>query len=123
MDAEARERYLKIVLKVIGIAFIGLIAVTTLFPDSWMWEPRQQEYEQMILVVYATLGVFLLRASGNPSEHRSLIAFTAWSSLAHGALMALQAVRDPAEQANLWGDVPAIIIIGIVLLWLSPRRG
>jgi hypothetical protein len=32
------------------------------WPSGWRWTPRQPEYEQMILDVYATLGVFLIRA-------------------------------------------------------------
>ena len=30
-----------------------------LWPSGWRWQPNQPEYEQMILGVYATLGVFL----------------------------------------------------------------
>ena len=40
----------------------------------------------MIIGVYATLGVFLLIASRNPYAHKSLIWFTVWSSVVHGAI-------------------------------------
>ncbi len=114
---------LSVALVVIGVIFlVGLYPLTVLWPAGFMWEPRQAEYEQMILITFAVLGVFLLRASRNPSEHLSLIAFTAWSSLAHGLLMAYQAFNDPAESANLMGDVPALILIGVVLLVLMRRN-
>jgi len=55
-----QKRTLPILLIFIGVAFILLPAMTMLFPASWMWEPRQSEYETMILGIYVTLGVFLL---------------------------------------------------------------
>jgi hypothetical protein len=115
-----QNKALRIALIVVGLTFIfGLYPLTVLWPDGFMWEPRQQEYEHMILVTFAVLGVFLLRASRQPSENRSLIAFAGWSSLIHGLLMMVQALRDPTEQANLCGDVPALVIVGAVLLALN----
>jgi hypothetical protein len=76
----------------------------------------------MILGVYATLGVFLLIASRNPLEHRSLIWFTVWSSVVHAGIMAVQAINMPAEHGHLFGDVPALILVAVVLAILMPRR-
>ena len=74
----------------------------------------------MLYLVYATLGVFLILAARDPAEHRSLIAFTAWSSLVHAAVMGVQAYMDPMERGHFLGDVPALIIVAIVLLVLMP---
>jgi hypothetical protein len=74
------------------------------------------------LGVYATLGVFLVLAVRNPGEHPSLITFTAWSSLVHGVVMAAQAIQDSAERGHLVGDVPALILVFVVLLLLRPGR-
>ena len=74
----------------------------------------------MILGIYATLGVFLLIASRNPLQHRSLIWFTAWSSLVHGGIMAVQALKMPVEHGHLLGDVPALILVAVVLAILTP---
>jgi hypothetical protein len=52
----------------------------------------------MIIGIYATPGVFLLMASRDPDAHKSLIWFTLWSSVVHGAIMALQAISDSAER-------------------------
>jgi len=75
----------------------------------------------MILGVYATLGVFLLLASRNPLKNRSLIWFTVWSSLVHGGIMAFQAMQSPMERGHLFGDVPALVIVALVLAVLTPR--
>jgi Family of unknown function (DUF6632) len=69
----------------------------------------------MILGIYATLGVFLLMASRDPDAHKSLIWFTVWSSVVHGAIMAWQAFSDAAERGHLLGDVPALFLVAIVL--------
>lgn len=122
MDLDRRLRALKVVLLLTGIAFaIGVPVLTRVWPDAWMWEPRQPEYEQMIVGVYVTLGIFVLLAARNPLQHLSLIWFTAYSSLVHGGIMAMQAWADPSERANLIGDVPALLIIGLALVILTPR--
>jgi hypothetical protein len=65
--------------------------------------------------------VFLILASRDPMKHQSLIWFAAWSSVLHGLLMLIQALRDPSEKANLMGDVPALIIVGVALGVLMQR--
>jgi hypothetical protein len=66
----------------------------------------------MIVGVYATLGVFLLLASRNPEQHRSLIWFTVWSSVVHAAIMAVQSIVDTGERGHLIADVPALLSQG-----------
>ena len=119
-----RERALQVVLILVGLIFlVGVYPLMMfLWPSGWRWQPNQPEYEQMILGVYATLGVFLLIASRSPAEHRSLIAFTAWSSLVHAGIMTVQALRNTAERGHLMGDVPALVIVGIALIALAPPK-
>src|SRR5215475_13002756 len=119
-----RESALKIVLILVGLIFlIGVYPLMMfLWPSGWRWQPNQPEYEQMILGVYATLGIFLLLASRNPAAHRSLIAFTAWSSLVHAGIMAVQALQNAGEHGHLLGDVPALVIVGVALLALAPAK-
>jgi hypothetical protein len=118
-----RMRLLRVALVLFGLIF--LVGVYPLmmawWPAGWRWQPNQPEYEQMILGVYATLGVFLLIASRNPLQHRSLIWFTVWSSLVHGGIMAIQAMKMPAEHGHLAGDVPALLLVAAVLAILMPR--
>jgi hypothetical protein len=119
-----RERALQVVLILVGLIFLVCVYPLMMFlwPSGWRWQPNQPEYEQMILGVYATLGVFLLIASRSPAEHRSLIAFTAWSSLVHAGIMTMQALRNTAERGHLMGDVPALVIVGIALIALAPPK-
>ncbi len=123
MSDATRLRYLRAALILVGLIFIVGVYPLMMFlwPSGWRWQPNQPEYEQMILGVYATLGVFLLIASRNPLEHRSLIWFTVWSSLVHAGIMAVQAFNAPAEHGHLMGDVPALIIVAILLAVLTPR--
>jgi hypothetical protein len=122
MDLDRRVRALRVVLLLTGGAFaIGVPLLTRFWPSAWMWEPRQAEYEQMIVGIYVTLGIFVLLAARDPLRHLSLIWFTAWSSLVHGGIMAAQAMLDPAEHPNLMGDIPALLGVGIALAILTPR--
>lgn len=115
--------FLRLALFLTGLVFIfGLYSMMHHFPDAWTWEPRQKEYEQMFLGVYATLGVFLIIATKNPLKHRSLINFTIWSSLVHATIMLVQALDDKTEQANLMGDIPGLYIIAVILFILMPRK-
>jgi hypothetical protein len=121
MSATGKAAFLKSALLVFGLIFvIGLPVMMHLWPAGWTWEPRQPEYEQMMMGIYGTLGIFLIMASRNPHKHTSLIWFTIWSSIVHGAIMLVQALRDSAERANLLGDVPALFVVAAVLWILMP---
>jgi hypothetical protein len=109
-----RERALKIVLVLVGLLFSALVYPLTMFV-------KQAPALAMMLSVYVTLGIFLLLAARNPSANRSLIAFTAWSSFAHAALMAGQAFRNFIARGELLG-VAALVIIGVALIVLAPAR-
>jgi uncharacterized membrane protein len=119
---DERHRYLRIALVVVGIAFLGIYPLMKLWSSGWSWQPGQSEYEQMIVGIYATLGVFLLWASRKPEAHLSLIWFTVWSSVVHGLIMSIHAVIDPIERGHLLGDVPALILVAIVLGLLARRE-
>ena len=116
-----RIKYMRIALLLVGLIFlIGVYPLTIIWPSGWAWHQGQSEYLQMILGVYATLGVFLLIASRDPLAHRSLIWFTVWSSVVHGAVMAVQAVMNTQHIGHLWGDVAALFAVAGVLAYLIP---
>ncbi len=123
MDSTRKRTYLRIALIVIGAIFVVGIPslVLWLWPDGWTWTPRQYEYEQMIMGIYATLGVFLIRAARDPMANASLIWFTVWSSVVHAGIMLAQAIVDPTERANLLGDIPALFIVALLLWYLMPK--
>lgn len=109
-----REVGLKIALAVVGLLFLALAYPLVLFA-------RQDAALSMMFSLYVTLGVFLLLAIRDPWASRSLIAFTAWSSFAHAAVMGTQALRNIVSQGELWG-VAALIVIGIALIALAPAK-
>jgi hypothetical protein len=116
MSATSRVLYLRIALIVIGLIFIfGIYPLSVIWPSGWAWGQGHSHYLMMIIGIYATLGVFLLMASRDPDAHKSIIWFTVWSSVVHGAIMAWQAFSDAAERGHLLGDVPALFLIAIVL--------
>lgn len=126
MSEADRIKYLRVVLIAVGLAFIvGIYSLIIVWPSGWAWHADHSQslphYLQMILGVYATLGVFLLMASRNPLEHLSLIWFTVWSSVVHAGIMAAQALANPEHVAHLWGDVPALLVIAAVLAFFTPR--
>ena len=109
-----RERILKVVLVVVGLLFCAAV-----YPLMLM--AKQDPALAMMMSLYATLGVFLLRASRNPSAHRSLIAFTAWSSFAHASVMAVQAYLGFIARHELLG-VATFVVIGVALIALAPTK-
>lgn len=109
-----REMVLKVVLAVVGVIFVALV-----YPMVMML--RQEPALSMMLSVYVTLGVFLLLAVRNPPANRSLIAFAAWSSLAHAAVMGFQAWRSMIQRGELIG-VGVLIVIGLALIALAPAK-
>ena len=80
-------------------------------------------YLQMILGVYATLGIFLVIASRNPLQHASLIWFAVWSSVVHAGIMAVQSIVYPQHRGHLLGDVPVLFLVAAVLALLMPKAG
>ena len=124
MSDDNRLYWLRIALIACGLIFMfGVYPLVMVWPSGWAWGHGHSHYLLMIIGIYATLGVFLLLASRDPLANRSLIWFTVWSSIVHAAIMAVQAVQDPGEQGHLFGDVPALLLIAILLSALMPKAG
>lgn len=122
MNATSQRKYLRAALIIVGcICLLGFYPLTVFWPAGWAWHHGHSEYLQMIIAIYATLGVFLLLAAREPERHISLIAFTIWSSIVHGAVMAAQALANPVHIGHLAGDVPALFIVAFALSWLCPQ--
>jgi hypothetical protein len=122
VNSESKSKYLRVALLVFGVIFVFVVyPLSVLWPSGWAWHHGRSEYLEMIIAIYATLGVFLLIASRSPERHVSLIAFTIWSSIVHGAVMALQALGNPMHIGHLYGDVPALFIVAFLLGWLCPQ--
>ena len=115
-----RERTLKVALVLLGLFFcVGIYPIA----DA-LWHPDAAEAygDYMMLSLYVTLGVFLLIAARHPSSHRSLIAFTAWSSFAHALVMGTMGFQFANQRVGfLWGSV-ILVVIGVVLIVLAPAK-
>ena len=110
-----RKRMLQAVLGIVGSLFLmGILALAR-------WNQRDV-FPQMLASVYATLGVFLLLTVRNPSAHRSLISFTAWSSFVHGGVMAIQAIKNLIPKVDLLRAVLPLFVVGVLLIMLAPGR-
>ena len=107
-----RERALRILLVLVGLLFTAMVYPLVLFV-------KQEPALAMQMSLYVTLGIFLLLAVRNPSANRSLIAFTAWSSLVHAVLMAGQAFANVIARGELIGSA-VLLVIGVALIALAP---
>ncbi|MDR6632270.1 hypothetical protein J2X72_001041 [Phyllobacterium sp. 1468] len=118
----SRLKLLQIVLFAFGVVFCLLYPLAIIWPSGWAWHdgpPSASQYFMMIVGIYATLGIFLVRASRNPMAHKSLIEFTIWSSVVHALIMAVQSYSPGAHMGHMLGDVPALLFVAAVLAWLT----
>ena len=117
-----RERALKVVMVLLGLLFVA--GVYPIVNSLWNVNAadRGDMGDDMMLSLYVTLGVFLLLAARNPGAHRSLIGFTAWSSFAHAIVMSTLGFEVPSERTGFLGGSAVLVVIGIVLLVLVPRK-
>lgn len=119
-------RLLSMAMIAFGAIFCLIYPLAIVWPSGWAWHegaPASDSYFMMIVGVYATLGVCLIRAAKNPAANASLIWFTVWSSLVHAAVMAVQSLQHPMHHGHLMGDVPALVLVAIVLGLLMKRQG
>ncbi len=115
-----RERALQIVLVLTGLACLaGLYPLAGALRDGVATTINRQD--QMILSIYIALGVFLLIAARNPREHRSLILFAGWSTLAHDGVMIVQGIQYHDLRGDLLG-FSIIAVVALALIVLAPAK-
>lgn len=114
----SNNKLLSLALVVFGAIFCLIYPLAIVWPSGFAWHegaPAANDYFMMIVGVYATLGVFLILAARDPAANASLIWFTVWSSLVHALVMAWQAYTQAMHQGHLVGDVPALLLVAVVL--------
>jgi hypothetical protein len=106
-----RERALKFVLVVVGLLFSAGV-----YPliGSLLHPAGSDMGDTMMLSLYLPLGIFLLIAVRNPSAHRSLIAFAAWSSFAHAVAMSILGLEIPNQRTGFLIGSAVLVVIGVV---------
>jgi len=115
-----RQHALKILLTLSGLACLaGLYPLMGALRDGVASTINRQD--QMILGIYVMLGVFLLIAARNPRNHRSLILFAGWSSLAHDTVMIVQGFQYHDLRADVAGYT-LIAVTGLAFIALAPAR-
>jgi hypothetical protein len=114
-----RERALKVVLVVLGLLFSAGI-----YPliGSLLHPADSDTGDTMMLSLYVALGIFLLIAVRNPSAHRSLIAFAAWSSFAHAVAMSILGLEIASQRVGFLVGSAVFVVIGVVLMALAPAK-
>jgi len=114
-----RERALKIVLVLVGLLFSAGV-----YPliGSLLHPADSDTGDTMMLSLYVTLGVFLLIAVRNPSAHRSVIAFAAWSSFAHAVAMSILGLEIPSQKVGFLIGSAVLVVIGVALIALNPAK-
>ena len=114
-----KQRALKVVIVIVGLLFTA--GIYPLVMD--LRNPRTPETEPMFLSLYVTLGIFLLRAVRNPSAHRSVIQYAAWSSFAHAATMVVQGKMTTAGRAGFFEAATYFGATGALLVAFRPAKG
>jgi hypothetical protein len=126
MASSHSYRLLQIALIVFGAVMILLYPLAVVWPSGWAWHlgaPYQSDYFMMIVGLYATLGLFLWNAARRPEANISLIWFAVCSSVVHAAIMAAQSFGGGHHMGHLRGDVPALLLVAIVLPVLMRSSG
>ncbi len=115
--ASSRERA-----RTVGLALLGLLffATASIPVVQSIVQPPRCTAGPMLNAVLATLGVFLLLAARNPSAHRSLILFAAWSSFAHAAIMLVMSFQVSAQRGVLLASVALVGLGGVLLMVFAP---
>jgi FtsH-binding integral membrane protein len=120
-------KLLQLALAVFGVVALLLYPLSVVWPSGWAWHagsPYESQYFMMIVGIYATIGVFLLNAARKPEANLSFIWFAAWSSLVHAVIMAVQSFGGHGHHmGHLWGDVPALVLMAVVLAVLVRAAG
>jgi len=114
-----RNRALQVVLVLVGLLFTaGIYPVI----GSLLDPAHSDAGDTMMLSLYVTLGIFLLIAVRNPSAHRSLIAFAAWSNFAHAVSMSILGLEIPEQRVGFLAGSAVLVVLGVALILLAPAK-
>jgi hypothetical protein len=120
-----RQRALQVVLVVVGLfyTFWGYLLFDALWHSRWL--AGHNDVMPMFLSLNTALGVCLLVAVKQPAKHRLMIAYGAWSSLAHAFTMTIQSAEAAAHgmhRRDSPQDIVIFVVIGVTLLALLPAK-
>jgi hypothetical protein len=120
-----RLRALQVVLVVVGVFYTFWIYLLFDALRNPRWLAGHNDVMPMFLSLNAALGPFLLLAVKHPARHRLIIAYGAWSSLAHAGTMTIMSAQAAAHGGHRQDsplDIIIFAIIGVVMLALLPAK-
>ena len=103
----------------IALALVGLLYLLASYDVS---TSANRPSDEMLAGVYALMGVFLLLALRNPAANRSLIVFSACSSLLHAAVVVVNVYLNVTPRGELLRVVVPLVVIGVGLIMLAPLK-
>ncbi|MFS1526311.1 DUF6632 domain-containing protein [Microbulbifer sp. 2304DJ12-6] len=89
---------------------------------GWGFAPPYQEFQIITLVMYATLGIFLILSARNFAVNISLIWFTIWLNLISGSVMLVMVVANRIAEIIWGGNIIVQYLITGVLWYLIHKN-
>jgi hypothetical protein len=120
---------------IFGLLLVGFAVQTPLLSDNpkgalnWtIWNGIRCGSEPcyvppMLFIIHIVWGVFFFVAARRPWAYVSFLRFTMWAYLAHGLLMAAQALTHMSTQWHrFFMDVPYELILALGIYVWRPRK-
>ena len=128
LTKEKKMKMLKWLLLGVGVVASLMGIVGLLFPfeetgfiaHAFRWEPYNEPYERMILMIFLAMGICMILASRKPEKHLLIVLFVILHGFLHGGVMLFDSFARPHELAHLVGDVPMLIGIGVLFSLVMP---
>ena len=128
-------------MRILGwLLVVGLVLLAFIYPPGFLWGAQPEgfpnigpahppspydglhPYFYMVLALYVAYGILLIRGAKDPRRNVALFDFGILSSVLHGLVMVPQSFYYPNEHAHLWGDVPLLFAMAVVLWVWHPKR-
>ena len=104
--------------------FLTPLAAELIWPAGLVWQDGRtnESVPWMLKAMYISLAICMVMGAKDPVRNVIIIDYAMISSIVHGLVMLWFAVKLHHEHAHLWGDVPMLLILAIVLFFYNPRR-
>jgi drug/metabolite transporter (DMT)-like permease len=118
-------------MKTVGWATLVVIPLMALaFPAGFFWgtspesphHPPLSPYAFMLVAMYVAWAVLMIRGAKDPVANKAIVDYGILANLLHGLLMFVQAFLYVHEMQHLWGDVPVLLAMCVVLWIWHPSR-
>jgi len=119
-----------LMMRIVGwLTLLVLPAGFFAFPSGFLWGTHHESpyepwspYLFMLVAMYLAWAALMIRGARDPIAHRDIVDYGILANLLHGLVMLVQAVVYSHELQHLWGDVPVLFVICVVLWHWHPMR-